>query len=94
LTGDVPWDGQSPLSMHIDAQAGQAGFIVDVLWVPPDETFPELWTTVRSQTADLVLPADALQVGLDYLLRVTVTNATETSYSSAYRLLGPFRLVR
>jgi hypothetical protein len=94
LVGDLPWDGESPLSFHVDVPAGEAGFIADVLWVPAGEIYPELWTTLRSQAADVVLPADALQLGLDYFVRVAVTNETETSRSVAYKLLGPFRLVR
>jgi hypothetical protein len=94
LVGDVPWDGQSPLSFHVDVPAGEAGFVAEVAWVPPGEIYPELWTTLRSQSADVVLPADALQVGLDYLVRVGVTTETETSRSAAYKVLGPFRLVR
>jgi hypothetical protein len=94
LVGDVPWDGRSPLSLHVDVPADEVGFIADVLWVPAGETFPELWTTLRSQAADVMLPADALQLGLDYFVRVAITNETETSHSAAYKLLGPFRLVR
>jgi hypothetical protein len=94
IAGDVPWDGQSPLSFHVDVPAGAVGFTADVLLVPAGEIYPVLWTTVRSQTADVVLPPDAFQVGLDYFVRVTVSNATETSRSTAYKVLGPFRLVR
>jgi hypothetical protein len=94
LVGDVPWDGRSPLTFHVDVPAGEVGFIADVLWVPAGEVYPELWTTVRSQTADVVLPPDALQLGLDYLVRVGVTNETEISHSAAYKILGPFRLVQ
>jgi hypothetical protein len=94
LVGDVPWDGRSPLSFHVDVPAGEAGFIADVLWVPAGEIYPELWTTLSSETADVMLPADALQLGADYFVRVAVTNETETSHSAAYKLLGPFRLIR
>lgn len=94
LAGDVPWDGRSPLSFHVEVPAGETGFSADVLWVPAGEIYPQRWTTLRSQTADLVLPADALQLGLDYFVRVAVTNETETSHSAAYKILGPFRLVR
>lgn len=94
LEGDVPWDGQAPLSFHVDVPEGEVGFTADLLWLPPDEIEPVLWTTVRSQTADVVLPADAFQLGVDYLVRVGVSNETESSRTVAYKVLGPFRLVR
>ncbi len=94
LEGDVPWDGESPLSLHVEVPAGVAGFTADVLWVPAEDIYPRRWTTVRSQRTDVVLPVDAFQLGQDYFVRVGVTTETETSRSTTYKLLGPFRLVR
>lgn len=97
LAGDVPWDGRSPLSFHVDAPGGEGeeGFTADVLWFPPGQTHPELGATLRSPGSEVTLPpGDVFQLDVDYLVRIAVTNETETSRSAASTLLGPFRLVQ
>jgi hypothetical protein len=94
LDGDVPWDGHTPLSFHVGVPAGESGFTADVLWIPAGKNETQLWTRLRSQTADVELPPDAFQLGFDYMIRVAVTSETESSRLTAYTVLGPFRLVQ
>lgn len=95
LAGDVPWDGRSPMSFHVDVPGGEEGFSADVLWFPRGQTHPELGATLRSPSSEVTLPpGDMFQLDVDYLVRIAVTSETETSRSSASTVLGAFRLVQ
>jgi hypothetical protein len=95
LTGDIPWDGTSPLALHLDVPPDHAGFGASIyrLAGAPGDLAPQSWAGLRSDGSDITLPSTALRAGELYVLRVIVSDETETSRSGVASLLGPFRLV-
>jgi hypothetical protein len=88
LAGDIPWDGESPITLEIAVPPGLTGFSV---WLDLADANRAI---IVSNSDAITLPSEAVRLGAMYLLDVHVGTQSEASRSGVFSTIGPFRLVR